>query len=58
MYKKNTPIRIEYGCYDNWATLIPTAIVKPYNKNNTIVRFNDRIDLVIENNEIDFKSFE
>lgn len=58
MYKKNTPIKIEYGCYDNWATLTPTAIVKAYNKDNTIVRFNDYIDLVIENNEIDFKSFE
>lgn len=57
MYKKNTPIRIEYGCYDNWATLTPTAIIRPYDKDRTVMRFNDRIELVIDNVDIDFKSF-
>lgn len=62
MISKGQRIQLEVGDYGNYQNLIPVKIVKPYNKDNSIVEFkyavnNAPTQFVISNAEINFESF-
>lgn len=61
MLVRDKEVRIEYGCYGNYTTVVPLRVVDKRDRHSGVeVRFtfDNRVDTIYSSNsEIDFDSF-